>query len=89
MLIELRRNVPSLTDPRRDSIDVTFDEEAGWLVFKRPGVSVVLNLGQGVVSVPLGGFERLLLASEPGVEVSVDLATLPPDTVGILGTASP
>ncbi len=89
MLIDLRRRVPSLTDPRRDSIDVSFNEEAGWLVFRRPGIAVVLNLGTGVVSVPLGGFERLLLASEPGVEVVGDLVTLPPDTVGILGTASP
>jgi maltooligosyltrehalose trehalohydrolase len=85
MLIELRRNVPSLADPRRDSIDVSFNEEAGWLVFRRPGVAVVLNLGTGVVSVPMGGLERLLLASEPGVEVVGDLVTLPPDTVGIFG----
>jgi hypothetical protein len=66
---------------------VSFDEEAGWLLFKRPDVAVVLNLGKGVVSVPLGGFERLLLASEPGVEVAGELVTLPLDTVGILGRA--
>jgi maltooligosyltrehalose trehalohydrolase len=88
MLIELRRSEASITDPRRDSIDVNFNEEAGWLVFRRPGIAVVLNLGAGVVSVPLGGFERLLLASEPGVEVVGDLVTLPPDTVGIFGPAA-
>ena len=88
MLIELRRSEASITDPRRDSIEVSFNEEAGWLVFRRPGIAVVLNLGAGVVSVPLGGFERLLLASEPGVEVVGDLVTLPPDTVGIFGPAA-
>ncbi|MEX0790964.1 MAG: malto-oligosyltrehalose trehalohydrolase, partial [Actinomycetota bacterium] len=72
-LIALRRSHPSLTDPRREIIQVSFDEEAGWLVYRRSDVAVVINLGNGVVSVPLGGFERLLLRSDAGVEVSGDL----------------
>ncbi len=84
-LIALRRSQPSLTDPRRESIRVSFDEEAGWLVYRRNDVAVVLNLGGGVVSVSLGGFERLLLASDSGVEVSGDLVSIPAGTVGVLG----
>jgi maltooligosyltrehalose trehalohydrolase len=87
MLIELRRSTPSLTDPRRESIEVSFDEESGWLVFQRPGIAVVANIGQAVVSVPLGDYGRLILASEPGVEVVGELVTLPPDTAGIFGPA--
>lgn len=84
-LIALRRSHPSLADPRRESIQVSFDEEAGWLVYRRDDVAVVLNLGNGVVTVPLGGFERLLLASDSGVEVSGDLVSIPAGTVGVLG----
>ncbi|CAN5857468.1 malto-oligosyltrehalose trehalohydrolase [soil metagenome] len=84
-LIALRKHHPTLTDPRRDSIDVSFDEHAVWLVFERPEVALAVNLGAGVVSVPLGGFEELLLASDPGAEVSGGLVTIPPDAVAILG----
>ncbi|HEX2179471.1 MAG TPA: malto-oligosyltrehalose trehalohydrolase [Actinomycetota bacterium] len=85
-LIHLRRSQPGMIDPRRDSIEVNFDEDAGWLVFSRPAVAVVANLGGSPVAVPLHGFGRVLAASDPAVELEGDLVSLPPETVGVLGT---
>jgi maltooligosyltrehalose trehalohydrolase len=87
-LIALRREHPSLGDPRRDAIEVDFDEDAGWLVFRRPDLAVAVNVGPAVVSVPLGGSWRVLLESDPGIELSGDLVSLPPDTVAVLGEQS-
>jgi len=83
-LIALRRRLPALTDPRRDKIEVTQDEDAGWLGYRRNDVAAVLNVGKAAVSVPLEQFDALLLASDPGVEVTDALVVLPPDTVAVL-----
>ena len=83
-LIELRRRVPALTDPRRDDVEVAFDEDAGWLVYRRTGAAVVVNLGKAAVSIPDAGFGRILLASDPGVEESGGLLLLPPDAVAVM-----
>jgi maltooligosyltrehalose trehalohydrolase len=85
-LVALRRSHASAADPRRDAIEVNFDEDAGWLVFSRPGLAVVANIGGSAVAVPLQGFGKLLAASDPAVEVEGGLVCLPPDTVGVLGT---
>ncbi len=84
-LVALRRSHPSAADPRRDAIEVNFDEDAGWLVFSRPGLAVVANIGGSAVAVPLQGFGKVLAASDPAVEVEGGLVCLPPDTVGVLG----
>ncbi len=86
-LIALRRDSPVLSDPRRDLIDISYDEDAGWLGYQKAGVAVVLNVGKAAVTIPQG-FDELLLASDPGVEVSGDLVVLPPDTVAVLRLSS-
>jgi maltooligosyltrehalose trehalohydrolase len=85
-LIALRRSHPPMADPRRESMEVNFDEEAGWLVFSRPGLAVAANIGTSPVAVPLQRFGQVLAASDPAVQVDGELVSLPPDTVGILGT---
>ncbi len=84
-LIRLRRSHPSIADPGRGSIEVDFDEAAGWLVFRRPGLVVALNVGSDAVPVPLGGCRQVLLASDAGVKVSGGLVLVPADAVVILG----
>ncbi len=66
-LIALRRSRPELTDGRRDRVEVTYDEQARWVVVRRGSVAVAANLGAGRQSVPLPGVPRsVLLASRPG-----------------------
>ncbi|HEX2053291.1 MAG TPA: malto-oligosyltrehalose trehalohydrolase [Actinomycetota bacterium] len=83
-LIALRRRLPGLTDPRRDGIEVSFDEEAGWLVYRRGAVAVALNVGKVEVSLPHGEDAQLVLASGHDVEVAGPLLILPPDSVAVV-----
>jgi maltooligosyltrehalose trehalohydrolase len=87
-LIELRREIPALSDGRLDRVGVNFDEMGKWLVVSRDPVEVVCNLNQMTQRVPVpakpGG--RLLLASQNEVRLFQDTVELPPDSVAILIT---
>jgi maltooligosyltrehalose trehalohydrolase len=89
-LIRLRREVPALSDGRRQRVRVRCDEEARWLVVERGPVAVVCNLADGAQCVPvrLPGVTQALLTSDPAVRVTADGAILAPDTVAIIGPAS-
>jgi maltooligosyltrehalose trehalohydrolase len=91
-LIELRREIPALSDGRLDKVRVSFDETAKWLVVKRGPVVVACNLNQVTQLVPAGiePESRLLLTSEDKAQLIQDTVELPPDSVAILsarGTA--
>jgi maltooligosyltrehalose trehalohydrolase len=82
-LIALRRDRPELTGPRLDRVRVEFDEDARWLVVHRGPLRIAANLGDGPVDVSLGGLDRLLLGSDPGISVKSDVLTLPPATFAV------
>ena len=77
-LLALRRARPELSDGRRDAVRVTYDEDARWLVVRRRGVAVAVNLAPGRQVVPLPAtVSQVLLSSGPDATVedaSVELA---------------
>jgi maltooligosyltrehalose trehalohydrolase len=86
-LITLRREVAALSDGRLDRIEVSFDEDARWLVMKRDSVATVCNVNKAAQRVPggLGRDARILLASDGKARLVRDQVELPPDSVAILG----
>ncbi|MFI1356629.1 malto-oligosyltrehalose trehalohydrolase [Streptomyces sp. NPDC020898] len=65
-LIALRHAQPDLTDPDLSDMKVAYDEEAGWLAFRRGDVRVVVNLSTKSAAIPLGPRRvRVLAAWEP------------------------
>ncbi|HLK00221.1 MAG TPA: malto-oligosyltrehalose trehalohydrolase [Streptosporangiaceae bacterium] len=80
-LLELRRSVPALTDPRLDRVSVAHDEQARWITIARGAVLVAANLGSDLVCLPgIPADAALLLASRPGLA----LPALPPETFACL-----
>jgi maltooligosyltrehalose trehalohydrolase len=90
-LIQLRREIPALSDGRLERVRTTFDENAKWLVVRRGPVVVACNLSDIAQRVPVG-LDRdaeVLLASESNVQFTHDAVVLPPDSVAILISAEP
>src|SRR5215813_8706710 len=87
-LIELRREIPALSDGRLDRVEVSFDEQKKWLVMRRGPVAVACNLNQTTqpVPVPAKPGSRLLLASQNEVRLFQDIVELPSDSIAILIT---
>jgi maltooligosyltrehalose trehalohydrolase len=85
-LIELRREIPALSDGCLEKVRVIFDEAAKWFVVKRRPVVVACNFNQATQRVPAGiePASQLLLASEDKIRLSQDVIELPPDSVAIL-----
>jgi maltooligosyltrehalose trehalohydrolase len=90
-LIELRRSRPELTDPRLDTVHVTFDENARWLVVHRGRLRIVVNVGDSVVRIPLADCglsgaagTTTLLASQAGIALDPDSLRVPPATFGVV-----
>ena len=81
-LLRLRRERPELTDGRLDRVRVEFDDAAGWLVLRRGGVAVGVNLGARPCAVPVGSGRPVLTYPE-----GADPARLPPD--GVVVTVRP
>jgi maltooligosyltrehalose trehalohydrolase len=86
-LIALRRRLPALTDPRRDGIEVGYDEPEGWLLYRRGNIEVGANLGDNPVDLEVGANE-LLVGSEPSVRLEDTRLLLPPDSVAVLTFSS-
>ena len=87
-LIALRRARPELTDGRRDRVQVTYDEDARWLVVRRGAVAVVCNLGAERAVVPLDGTpQAVLLTSSPGAVHAAGKAELEGESVLVLELA--
>lgn len=87
-LIRLRWSIPALTDGRLDAVRTRFDETARWFLMRRGPVAVVCNLAERGQRVPVGdpGGWKVLLASEPGVQLYPDGVELPPDSVAVLAS---
>ena len=65
-LLALRRARPELTDPWLTDLEVTFDEDARWIVLHRSTIRVACNLSDVPVDVPVTG-EVLLAWGTPVV----------------------
>ena len=90
-LIQLRREIPALSDGRLERVRTTFDENAKWFVVRRGPVVVACNLSDIAQRVPVGldHDAEVLLASESNVQLTHDAVVLPPDSVAILISAEP
>ena len=75
-LARLRQTRPELTDPRFERLAVESDSEAGWIALHRNTVSIVANFEAHPNTVPLIA-DRVLLATDPGVDVIAGSVTLP------------
>ena len=83
-LIDLRRRIPELTDPRLDRVETECDSGAGSVVVRRGPVVVASNLGSRSWTFPADPQAELLAASDPDVKVTRQGVVLPPDTVAIM-----
>ncbi|MDQ1553004.1 MAG: maltooligosyltrehalose trehalohydrolase, partial [Microbacteriaceae bacterium] len=83
-LAQLRKERPSLTDPRFDRVLVTIDEDEKWLILGRGELSILVNFSEESRLVPhlTGGV--LLLVSTAGVDLSDSGVTMPGHSVAIL-----
>jgi maltooligosyltrehalose trehalohydrolase len=90
-LIQLRREIPVLSDGRLEQVRTSFDESAKWFVLRRGPVVIACNLSNIAQRVPvgLGHGGKLLLASENSVQFTHDVVVMPPDSVAILISAEP
>jgi maltooligosyltrehalose trehalohydrolase len=88
-LIELRREIPALSNGHLNQIRVSFDETTKWFVVKRGAVVIACNLSQRKQRVPaeIEPGSRLLLASDGKVQLIQDTIELPPDSVAILSAS--
>jgi maltooligosyltrehalose trehalohydrolase len=85
-LIQLRHEIPVLSDGRMERLRVTFDDTAKWLVVTRAPVVIACNLNSAKQRVPIGigNDSQLLLASEDKTRIIGDSVELLPDSVAIL-----
>jgi maltooligosyltrehalose trehalohydrolase len=81
-LIALRRAEPDLADPQLDLIEVSFDEDARWLVIRRGALLVVVNLASSGQLVELSSTELLLTTG--AANLVADGIELGPQTAAIL-----
>jgi maltooligosyltrehalose trehalohydrolase len=89
-LIALRRQRPELTDPRLDAVEVTYDEQARWLVVTRGTLRVAVNLAAQRQAVPLDGRPMgVLLSSVPGFVYRDGAVELEPECVAVVELATP
>ncbi|MCU1590931.1 MAG: maltooligosyl trehalose hydrolase [Frankiales bacterium] len=84
-LIALRRSRLDLSDGRRDRVQVTYDEEARWLVVRRGCTAVACNLGADRQPVPLPGTpDGMLLASSHGFVFRDGFVEIDAESVAVL-----
>jgi maltooligosyltrehalose trehalohydrolase len=83
-LIALRRSEPDLADPQLDLVEVTFDEDARWLLIRRGGLHVAINLASTAQTVQLSSTELVLSTGD--ATVVADGVDLGPQTAAILRT---
>jgi maltooligosyltrehalose trehalohydrolase len=85
-LIALRRSTPDLINGRLDRVQVAFDEAEKWLNIVRGRITLICNLSNHEVSLPLSGDADVLLASERGATVVKGVVAVPSVAVVILRT---
>ena len=82
-LIALRREWPELADPRRDTVEVTYDEHARWLAVRRGRVAVLVNLGEAEHAFDIRA-SHLLAASDQSVRPTDTQVVVTPDAVALV-----
>jgi maltooligosyltrehalose trehalohydrolase len=82
-LIALRRQFPSLSDPRLDSIDVETESERGTLAITRGPLRILITVGIHDCEMYVGADAQILASSFPAL-VEDDALVLPPDSVAIV-----
>ncbi|HYL08209.1 MAG TPA: malto-oligosyltrehalose trehalohydrolase [Candidatus Udaeobacter sp.] len=87
-LLDLRRTWPAPRGAVDDEVEVAADVDACHLVFKRPGVTVRVNLGAVDWRCKVFGGESLILASDPGIACDGRGAKLPPESVALFKTGT-
>ena len=80
-LIALRRDESDLADPWLDHLGVDYDEDRRWFVMHRGALSIVCNLGEQPVDVPVGG-DAVLAWGEPAI--AADSTGLPGHSVAVV-----
>jgi maltooligosyltrehalose trehalohydrolase len=90
-LIQLRREIPALSDGRLERVRIAFDADKKWFVVRRGPVVVACNLSNVTQRVPvdLGHGGKLMLASTDNVQFTQDAVMLVSDSVAILISAEP
>jgi maltooligosyltrehalose trehalohydrolase len=83
-LIDLRRRVPALADPRLSSIVVEADEHSQTLSVRRGPIRILVNLGSEPHRFGADGGGTVLAVSDPAVRVSGDSVVVSPDAVAIV-----
>jgi maltooligosyltrehalose trehalohydrolase len=83
-LIDLRRRIPALSDGSFDAIECSWDEDSAWFRLTRGPVTVAINLADHRQSVPVGGADTILLASDQSATLERGAAVLAPDSVAIV-----
>jgi maltooligosyltrehalose trehalohydrolase len=81
-LIALRHGAAELRDGRRDLVDVSCDDDAGWIVVTRGPIAVVANLSGTLVSVPAPPGDVVMTSAEDP-ETSGSEVRLGPESVTI------
>ena len=84
-LIALRRSRIELSDGRRERVQVTYDEDARWLVVRRGQLAVACNLSGDRQPLPLPGTpSSMLLASSKGFVFRDGMVEIDGESVAIL-----
>jgi len=71
-LIALRHDEPDLADPWLDHMSVDYDEEQRWIALHRGAFTLVCNMGEETVTVPVAG-EVVLASADPTVGAGTEL----------------
>jgi maltooligosyltrehalose trehalohydrolase len=91
-LIALRHARPELTDswlagPGRTGIEVSYDEEARWLVADRGGLLIVASLEEVPLEIPVPAPPTAVLAaSRPGVRLGETTVSMPETCFAVLAS---
>jgi maltooligosyltrehalose trehalohydrolase len=84
-LIQLRRSEPDLSDGELEKIRTTFDERNSWLVVGRGNISIACNFSDRSHRIPIRpGEQKVLIASEAGINVVDGFANFPAESVVVL-----
>ena len=86
-LIALRHTRPELTDPWLDRLEVSYDEEARWLVTARGGLLAVASLAEVPLEIPVPMPPReVLAASRSGVRLGETTVTMPATSFAVMAS---
>jgi maltooligosyltrehalose trehalohydrolase len=83
-LIALRRAHPELTDPWLGRLRVDLDEDARWMVLHRGQLSVLVNLGDRPVTIPMVTRDSEVLLAWSPPQLSPHAADIPAQSFAIL-----